>query len=98
MEGTAEKQAHYKRAAMQPIQVMQCLFTQEQFEGFLLGNFIKYRMRANYKGSTTADHEKARQYLYWYTLVHGTFHTVDPEEDVPPDDWKVDDVLTKGIL
>ena len=33
-DGTATNQEHYKKAAMQPIEVMQRLFTKEQFLGF----------------------------------------------------------------
>ena len=43
-DGTATNQEHYKKAAMQPIEVMQRLFTKEQFLGFLMGNYIKYEM------------------------------------------------------
>lgn len=95
-EGTAEKQTHYQKAAMQPIEVMQCLFTKEQFEGFLLGNCVKYQMRAPYKGSPEADEEKARQYFYWYCLVKDSDHRIDPLKDVPPKDWKIGDGMSSS--
>ena len=83
-EGAADTQEHYKKAAMQPVEVMQTLLTPEQFEGFLLGNVIKYRMRAPYKGQCESDLGKARQYAYWYYLVHGgLFRRIDPVNDVP---------------
>lgn len=88
--GTANTQEHYKKAAMQPIEVMQTLLSPEQFEGFLLGNVIKYRMRARFKGQEVSDHEKAKQYAYWYSLVKvNCLYRINPVEDVPPADWKL---------
>ena len=88
--GTADTQEHYKKAAMQPIEVMQTLLSPEQFEGFLLGNVIKYRMRAQFKGQEVSDHEKAKQYAYWFSLVRGNcLYRINPVEDVPPADWKL---------
>lgn len=60
---------HYKKAAMQPIEVMQAVMTQEQFEGFLLGNIIKYRMRMDFKGQKEEDRRKANLYAYWLLQV-----------------------------
>ena len=86
--GLADKQEHYKNAAMQPLEVMQTLFTAEQFKGFLLGNFVKYSMRANFKGQADSDRDKARQYAYWYSLVkNDESYRISPAEDVPADDW-----------
>lgn len=86
--GTANVQEHYKKAAMQPLEVMQTLLSPEQFEGFLLGNVIKYRMRAQFKGQEASDHEKALQYAYWYSLVKGNcLYKINPVDDVPPADW-----------
>ena len=86
--GLADKQEHYKASAMQPLEVMQTFLTADQFKGFLLGNFVKYSMRANFKGQTTTDRDKARQYLYWYSLVkNDADYRICPTEDVPADDW-----------
>ena len=89
MEGTAEKQEHYKKAAMQPIEVMQRLMTHEQFIGFLVGNFIKYRMRADFKGNRKADEEKAKQYLYWYMRAKwiSPDRPINPTLDTPPKEF-----------
>ena len=48
--GASDKQQHYINAAMQPIELMQRLFSKEQFEGFLLGNILKYSLRAYWLG------------------------------------------------
>ena len=84
-EGTADAQEHYKKAAMQPLQVMQTILSPEQFKGFLLGNVVKYLMRADFKGQTGADYGKARQYYYWYSLVKDDeSRKINPAEDIPP--------------
>lgn len=81
--GTASNQEHYKKAAMQPIEVMQRLFTKEQFLGFLIGNYIKYEMRKDYKNSTEQDENKARQYAYWYTLAKQDIYIEPIKHTVP---------------
>ena len=54
----------------------------------LLGNFVKYSMRANFKGQADSDRDKARQYAYWYSLVkNDESYRISPAEDVPADDW-----------
>ena len=93
-EGAADTQEHYKKASMQPVEVMQTLLTTKQFEGFLLGNVIKYRMRAPFKGQRESDLGKARQYAYWYSLVHGgLFRRIDPVNDVPPKEFDYEGIF-----
>lgn len=89
VSGLATEQNHYKKAAMQPIEVMQTLMNHEQFLGFLMGNVIKYRMRAKYKGTTEQDRGKAKQYMYWYRIA-ANGHEVSPENDIPPENWDGD--------
>lgn len=86
MLGTAEQATHYKNGAMQAIQVMQALMTEEQFKGFLLGNIIKYRMRAKYKDKYEEDINKANQYAYWLDLVN-LGDTINPEEHILPENY-----------
>ena len=85
--GVSSNQEHYKKASMQPIQFMQSLMTFEQFEGFLLGQIIKYKCRENYKDQKESDINKARQYAYWLKL-HREGHTIDPIKDSVPDDFE----------
>lgn len=88
--GTADAQEHYKESAMQPIEVMQTLLSPEQFKGFLIGNVIKYSMRAEHKGQTVSDYGKARQYAWWYHLVKADGdYRIKPVDDVPPEDFKI---------
>ena len=78
---------HYKNGAMQAIQVMQSVLSKEQFEGFLLGNEIKYRMRKDWKGQKEADERKARVYNYWRFLASQDI-TIDPIEHIPRKSWE----------
>lgn len=81
--GTSDQQNHYKNAARQPIEFMQELMTPEAFDGFLLGNILKYRLRAGYKDDAEKDIEKAAQYAYWRELAQKGV-MIDPERDVVP--------------
>lgn len=85
--GTSAGQEHYKQSAMQPIQVMQRLMTPEQFNGFLIGNVIKYTMRAGHKDAVKKDLNKARQYLWWLKIVNEG-QDIDPVVHVVPKDFK----------
>ena len=82
-DGASDRQNHYKNAARQPIEFMQELMTPEAFDGFLLGNILKYRLRAGYKDDAEKDLEKAAQYAYWRELSQKGI-TIDPERDVVP--------------
>jgi len=79
------KGSHYEKSAMQPLEVSQVLLTKEQFEGALIFNIIKYRMRK--KGQDEADEYKARQYAYWLELVD-MGQTINPTKDKVPDSYK----------
>jgi len=54
--------AHYVDKAIQPWDFMQSVMSEEQFEGYLRGNVIKYLARYPDKGGQI-DLEKARHYL-----------------------------------
>jgi hypothetical protein len=81
------KGSHYEKAAMQPLEVMQRIMTTEQFKGFLLGNYIKYRLRSEFKGQHDSDEYKARQYAYWLEMVKEG-RTINPSKDKVPFDYK----------
>lgn len=80
------KESYYEKSAMQPLEVMQAIMTEEQFKGFLLGNCIKYRMRCEQKGQRDSDLYKARQYAYWLEMVKDG-HTINPSMDKVPFDY-----------
>jgi hypothetical protein len=81
------KGSHYEKAAMQPLEVMQRIMTIEQFKGFLLGNYIKYRLRSEFKGQHDSDEYKARQYAYWLEMVKEG-RIINPSKDKVPFDYK----------
>ena len=56
---------HYSGCIIEPILLMQKYLTKEQFEGFLLGNIIKYRVRAGHKDDAKKDIDKAMRYEQW---------------------------------
>lgn len=57
-----ESPSYYKEGGIQPIEYMKMKMSQEMYEGFLLGNVIKYVSR--YKGKNgLEDLRKARWYL-----------------------------------
>lgn len=59
---------HYREAVVEPILVMQALFSHDEFIGFLKGNILKYRLRAGHKGGEEemkADLDKIHVYEEW---------------------------------
>lgn len=57
-------QDHYEQQPVQPIEAIMTTLTREQVEGFLMGNVIKYSMRAGRKAGTD-DLAKVRVYRQW---------------------------------
>lgn len=55
---------HYKQCVIEPIVVIKSILTEEEYRGFLLGNVLKYRLRAGHKDE--GDIDKALQYEQWY--------------------------------
>lgn len=58
------KNKHYDKG-IETISFIKAKLTQEQHQGYLLGNCLKYLSRLNYKDSAKSDAEKALQYLIW---------------------------------
>lgn len=46
---TIQTPSHYAQGSKQPIDFMRECMTEEAFEGFMVGNAVKYLMRYNYK-------------------------------------------------
>lgn len=55
---------HYQQTAIEPIDYIRAQ-GRDVFEGFCIGNVIKYVSRYRHKGAPLADLEKARVYLDW---------------------------------
>jgi hypothetical protein len=58
-----KNQQHYAQT-VQPIEYMEITMTPEQFEGYLLGNVIKYISRYRHKNGLE-DLRKAKVYIGW---------------------------------
>lgn len=59
---------HYRETVVEPILVMQALFSHDEFIGFLKGNILKYRLRAGHKGGEEemkTDLDKIHVYEEW---------------------------------
>ena len=53
---------HYDSGGIETLDIIRAKLTPEQYQGFLLGNVIKYSCRANFKGAFHRDMEKAGFY------------------------------------
>lgn len=58
-----ERPIHYTAGSIECIDAIKAATTQEEFEGFLRGNVLKYLWRCNLKSNKTEDLNKARWYL-----------------------------------
>ena len=59
-----KNQQHYTKQAVQPIEYMELTMSSEQYEGYLLGNVIKYVSRYRHKNGLE-DLRKAEVYMGW---------------------------------
>lgn len=59
--------AHYQTyiEGLETIDMIYAVLGPERFEGYCRGNALKYLARADDKGNTVEDLEKARVYLSW---------------------------------
>ena len=62
MSDITDNPEHYTAGGIESIDVMQAKMTPEQFEGFLLGNIMKYAHRFNHKGLKKESAGKIRWY------------------------------------
>ena len=82
-DGKPNTSNHYggTNEAMQPIEVMQSMMSQEAFCGFLKCTALKYIFRAGKKPNNPAsqDIDKAIVYLTWFKEAHEG-KTIDPRK------------------
>lgn len=57
---------YYDQGGIETLDVIKAKLTEEQYEGYLLGNSIKYTLRANWKDNRLRDLEKASNYIKWF--------------------------------
>ena len=81
-----KNQQHYTAQAVQAIEYMEITMTPEQYEGYLLGNVIKYVSR--YRGKNgLEDLRKAKVYMGW--LVDHVADTAGNDSDSDDsNEWK----------
>ena len=61
-EGLDKNSSYYDVGDISVMDVIKAKLTPEQFEGFLLGNTIKYALRLNHKGCKDRDAVKLANY------------------------------------
>ena len=54
---------HYRRGGIETIEIIRAMLTDDEFRGYLKGNILKYRERAEHKGNADQDYAKARWYM-----------------------------------
>lgn len=75
------KPSHYHTdKAIDPIGVMRGTFTQEQLEGFIKGNALKYTMRYDSKGTPLDDLRKAKDYIEMLIAMYEVYKIEKPTE------------------
>lgn len=62
MNDNVNSPKHYQHGGIETIDIIQSMLTEDEFKGYLKGNILKYRERANYKGKTEEDFAKAKWY------------------------------------
>jgi len=60
-----EKSSYYDAGGIEVHDIIKAKLTPEQYEGFCLGNVMKYSLRRNWKGTQDRDDEKAANYAKW---------------------------------
>ena len=79
MTDTVFNPKHYMQGSHECIDEIKAMLSPEEFKGFLKGNVIKYRYRANLKNGKE-DLAKADNYAYY--LMHGCFKKVKDNDSV----------------
>lgn len=79
MTDTIFNPKHYMQGSHECIDEIKAMLSPEEFKGFLKGNVIKYRYRANLKNGKE-DLAKADNYAYY--LMHGCFKKVKDDDSV----------------
>lgn len=65
VEEYAKHDKHYLESVVEPIKVMEKLFTKEELKGFIKGNILKYRLRMGHKDDIQKEMDKIRVYEQW---------------------------------
>ncbi len=57
-----QESMYYDEGGIETFEILKAKLTPEQYEGFLLGNVIKYSTRLNHKGQMGSDAKKLKNY------------------------------------
>lgn len=79
----SNKNSHYDAGGISVIDVIRAKLTPEQYEGFLLGQIIKYSLRLNFKNQQASDAEKLAEYAMW---LNETYYGKTYQEPPKPND------------
>jgi hypothetical protein len=80
------KSSYYDVGGIETIDIIKAKLTPEQYEGYLIGNLIKYVCRLNWKGDASRDSEKCYWNAKWMSELPSM---VGPETDGVPEFLKV---------
>lgn len=72
--------AHYQHGGIETLDIIKTMLSEEEFKGYLKGNILKYRERAEHKGNATQDYAKAK---FYYDMLN-------PEDSVQLDSKELD--------
>ena len=94
------KSRHYDVGGIEVQEIIRAKLTPEQYEGFCLGNIIKYACRANHKGHFDRDMEKVGFYQRFlrgaYTERMNRRNRV-PDNEPQPDPESPAETLVKSL-
>lgn len=74
---------HYAEMKVQPLEVMQEILDVTEFMAFIIGNVIKYHLRAGHKQGEvfSKDIDKRDRYLSWFYYLWSGGSYIDPKLD-----------------
>ena len=63
LEDLVNPPRHYNQGGIEPLDIIKMSLTKEEYKGYLKGNVLKYRERAQFKGNAEQDYAKAKFYF-----------------------------------
>ena len=80
MDDPVKSPNHYTFGGIETIDYIRAKLTKEQFEGYCLGNILKYTSRAGLKNGVE-DLEKAQEYMGWLIKSQKTVEAIKDDPD-----------------
>ena len=63
LEDLVNHPSHYNQGGIETLDIIKMSLTKEEYKGYLKGNVLKYRERAQFKGNAEQDYAKAKFYF-----------------------------------